>query len=52
VGRSVEGFFRMVKSLFTTENIEQFSSWTQVVQGARKIKEVNEPFVGDKPPSR
>lgn len=30
VGRSMEGFGRMVKSLFTTENFAQFSSWTQV----------------------
>jgi len=45
VGRSMEGFGRMVKSLFTTENFAQFSSWTQVVASARKVASVNEPFL-------
>lgn len=30
VGRSVEGFGRMINSLFNIENVVQFSSWSQV----------------------
>eukprot|EP00287_Rhodomonas_sp_CCMP768_P007650 CAMPEP_0196722726 /NCGR_PEP_ID=MMETSP1091-20130531/5001_1 /TAXON_ID=302021 /ORGANISM="Rhodomonas sp., Strain CCMP768" /LENGTH=458 /DNA_ID=CAMNT_0042064485 /DNA_START=188 /DNA_END=1564 /DNA_ORIENTATION=+ len=48
VGRSMEGFGRMVRSLFTTENFSQFSSWTQVVASAQKVASVNEPFLKDR----
>jgi len=47
VGRSFGGFMRMVNSLISTENFAQFSSWTQVVNGAQKVVEVNKPFLGD-----
>jgi hypothetical protein len=45
VGRSVEGFERMVRSLFSTENLDQFSSWSKVVQSASKVARTNQPFV-------
>jgi len=48
IGRSFEGFGRMVGSLLSTENFVQFSSWTKVVSNAKKIQEVNEPFISDK----
>jgi len=48
VGRSFGGFSRMVKSLFTAENLTQFSSWSKVVQNAKKVAEVNEPFLWEK----
>jgi len=48
IGRSLEGFGRMVGSLMSTENIVQFSSWTKVVSNAQKIQRVNEPFIGEK----
>jgi len=46
VGRSVEGFGRMVNSLFNVENVVQFSSWSKVLSNARKIQQTNEPFIG------
>mmetsp|Transcript_43231 Transcript_43231/g.69441 ORF Transcript_43231/g.69441 Transcript_43231/m.69441 type:complete len:472 (+) Transcript_43231:119-1534(+) len=45
VGRSWEGFRRMVGTLWSIENMSQFSSWAKVLQEGRKIKEVNEPFL-------
>jgi len=45
VGRSFEGFRRMVGTLFSSENLQLFSSWSNVLKEGQKIKEVNEPFL-------
>jgi len=45
VGRSFEGFRRMVGTLWSPENLTQFNSWAKVLKGAKTIKEVNEPFL-------
>jgi hypothetical protein len=48
VGRSFEGFQRMLGTMFTVENLVQFSSWANVVKEGQKIREVNEPFLWKK----
>jgi len=49
VGRSFEGFQRMVGTLMSKENMEQFSSWAKVVQNANKVAWTNDPFIKGKP---
>jgi len=46
VGRSFEGFTRMVKTLWSPENLSQFSSWAKVLKEGQKIKEVGLPCCG------